>query len=116
MIGADHNGVEDGFLEDEANKEVFAWKNRFQDYLGKYYDYDLFSVIHAILLKSDTFHEKDLMGQFDRAKLKEELGNLVRHNFFSYNPVTENINRRALWLLWVWRHSAGNCFRLVFVL
>ena len=28
------------------------------------------------------------MGQFDRAKLKAELGNLVRHNFFSYNPVT----------------------------
>ena len=35
MIGADHNGVEDSFLEDEANKEVLAWKNRFQDYLGK---------------------------------------------------------------------------------
>ncbi len=28
------------------------------------------------------------MGKFDRAKLKEELGILVRNNLFSYNPVT----------------------------
>ncbi len=88
MAGAVGNRIEDIFLENEAQKEVAAWKNRFQDYLGKSYDYDLFVSIHEILRNAGLFHEKDLMGKFDRAKLKEELGILVRNNLFSYNPVT----------------------------
>ncbi len=88
MTGAVQKRVEDFFLEKEAQKEVAAWKNRFQDYLGKFYDYGLFFVIYKILLNAEYFQEKDLMAKFDRAKLKEELGNLVRNNLFSYNPVT----------------------------
>ena len=61
---------------------------RFQDYLGKFYDYDLFIAVNRLITKSGSFYEKDLIKEFERAKLKEELGILVQKNLFSYNPVT----------------------------
>ena len=58
------------------------------DYLGKYYDYELFVAMNDILSNSESFYEKHLIGKFERAKLKEELRILVQQNLLSYNPVT----------------------------
>lgn len=88
MNNAINGKVDDDFLEREAQKEITAWKVRFQDYLGKFYDYDLFISVNDIISKSGYFYEKDLIAKFERAKLKEELGILVQKNLFSYNPVT----------------------------
>ena len=88
MNNAINGKVDDGLLEKEAQKEITAWKVRFQDYLGKFYDYDLFSSVNDVLSESGSFFEKDLIKKFERAKLKEELGILVQKNLFSYNPVT----------------------------
>ena len=88
MNNAVDGKVEDAVLEREAQKEIRAWKMRFQDYLGKFYDYDLFVAVNRLITKSGSFYEKDLIKEFERAKLKEELGILVQKNLFSYNPVT----------------------------
>ncbi|MCK5509345.1 MAG: AAA family ATPase [Desulfobacterales bacterium] len=88
MNNAINGKVDDALLEKEAQKEIMAWKVRFQDYLGKFYDYDLFVSVNDVLSESGSFFEKDLIKKFERAKLKEELGILVQKNLFSYNPVT----------------------------
>ncbi len=88
MNNAINGKVDDDLLQREAQKEISAWKVRFQDYLGKFYDYDLFISANDIISKSGYFYEKDLITKFERAKLKEELGILVQKNLFSYNPVT----------------------------
>jgi uncharacterized protein len=80
--------VKDDFLEKSAEKEIVALQHRFENYLGKHYDYDLFSVINDILSTSEYFYEKDLIANFERAGLKEELGSLAQNNMFSYNPCT----------------------------
>jgi len=82
-----NNKVLDDSLEKEAGKKITASATVFMDYLGKYYDYELFKAINKILINSEKFFEKDLATKFDRAKLKEELGILVQKNLFAYNPV-----------------------------
>ena len=80
--------VTDEFIQEEAKKRIQTYKIRFQDYIGKHYDHDLFVAINRILLQSSHFYQKDLMKNFDRKKLKEELGILVQNNLFSYNPLS----------------------------
>ncbi|KPA10792.1 ATP-binding protein [Candidatus Magnetomorum sp. HK-1] len=77
----------DDYIQKEAEKKIQTYQVRFQNYLGKHYDYDLFKAINDLLLQSDHFYEKDLIYQFERKLLKEELGILVQNNLFSYNPL-----------------------------
>jgi len=80
--------VSNELIKKEAEKKVNTYKIRFQDYIGKHFDYELFKAINRILLNSEYFFEKDLITSFDRKQLKEELGILVQNNLFSYNPIT----------------------------
>jgi hypothetical protein len=88
MDNAVENIVTNQSIQEEAEKRIHAYKIKFQDYIGKHYDHDLFIAINKLLLQSEYFYIKDLMNKFDRKKLKEELGILVQNNLFSYNPLS----------------------------
>jgi len=88
MDNAIDNNVSNKIIQKEAEKRIHTYKIRFQDYIGKHYDHDLFTAINNILLHTEYFYIKDLMKNFDRRKLKEELGILVQNNLFSYNPLS----------------------------
>ncbi|CAN2039940.1 ATP-binding protein [Candidatus Magnetomoraceae bacterium gMMP-15] len=75
-------------LEAAAQKEIQAVVVRFQDYIELHYSDVLFNKIYSILKKREFFTLRNFSGSLEKIKLREELGNLVRHNFFSYNPVT----------------------------
>ena len=87
-ILSNENKVSDEDLESAAIKEIKSAMVRFEDYQSLFFHDELFIKINSILQTKDHFIFRDLVELFDRKKLREELCNLVRHNFFSYNPTT----------------------------
>jgi len=87
-IISENNHVKTQDIENEALKEIKAAKVRFTEYPSLYFHDDLFLIIEETLKSKDYIVLEDFTKKFDRKKVHEELGNLVSHNIFSYNPTT----------------------------
>ena len=53
--------VSDEVLEYECRKEITAYQFRFYDYVGKFYDWNLFQAIWEILIQREYFYEYDII-------------------------------------------------------
>lgn len=94
-----HVNTED--IEIELNKIIHTNFVKIVDYIGIYYDDELNLAIAKILKEKNAFTIRDL-SNFEKGKLIEELGNLVRLNYLYYNPVTGEYKPQGRSFYWAY--------------
>ena len=88
-------------LLNELNKIIHANFVKIVDYIGIYYDDELNLAIAKILKEKNAFTIRDL-SNFEKGKLIEELGNLVRLNYLYYNPLTGEYKPQGKSFYWAY--------------
>jgi len=84
---AENGKIPTGELNKELERIIQMNYGRILEYVGKYYDDELNTAIAEMFNKKKSFKFTELSG-FEKGKLLEELGSLVRMNILYYNPVT----------------------------
>ncbi len=93
LLVADEGRIEEGDFADLIEKKKITMRSMFVDYAGLFKDKRrLFFEIHRVA-ENGRFEEIDVeslitAGVYDENGLRQELIELVRHNFLAYNPVT----------------------------